>query len=678
MPPEKTLETPTKRGASAEELAKKQKEISVAEFFERNKHILGFGSSTRALLTAVKEGVDNSLDACEEARILPTIFVEIQHEKGDRYRIIAEDNGPGIVKEVVPNVFGRLLYGSRFHDIRQSRGQQGIGISAAVMYGQLTTGHPALVHSKIASEEYAHYLEIEINTARNKPKVVKKDLVKFSDPEGRGKESGVRVEIRMEGKYPQARRYFMEYFRSTAIVNPHLRLRFTEPDGNVLVYERVTDKLPPLAHSIKPHPYGIEMGTLLKMAGTTTAKTMATFLREDFSQVSRRIAKLICLNAGVEEKKRPGLLKRNQAQRMIKAIMEVRIQPPSSECLSPIGETLIKKGLRKELKAEFIVTSVREPRSHSGSPFLVEAGIVYGSYDASPSVGRSAVGTGTVAGSGEQEILSEEEKKKRMEKSASTPVTILRFANRVPLLYQQKSGVISRAIESINWRNYGLEQRGGRGIPTGPVTMLVHVASTNVPFTSEAKEAIADIEIIRSEAELALRQCGRKLNVHIKRKKKRGVHREKLKIIEKLLPEINSKTCQVLGLPKPTIAPVIGEIMNSYMFMGDVRYNASRRMHTISTSIANYTRTSKKFRLFIEIPHKALITDVNPGHKMVKWNSVIWEVPAIPPGEKRKFSFNILGFDEDEIDEVEVFQKGLNESYVFGAELWMEPEDEEN
>ncbi|HEB37778.1 MAG TPA: DNA topoisomerase VI subunit B, partial [Thermoplasmatales archaeon] len=145
----------------AYELAKKQREISVAEFFERNKHILGFGNPTRAIVTAVKEAVDNSLDACEDARIPPDIVVEIREgEREGECLIAVEDNGPGIVEKHIPPIFGKLLYGSRFHAIRQSRGQQGIGISAVVLYGQLSTGKHAKILSKIGENEPAYLYEI--------------------------------------------------------------------------------------------------------------------------------------------------------------------------------------------------------------------------------------------------------------------------------------------------------------------------------------------------------------------------------------------------------------------------------------------------------------------------------------------------------------------------------------
>ncbi|MCK4521165.1 MAG: ATP-binding protein, partial [Nanoarchaeota archaeon] len=166
-------------GAIAEELAKKQRDISVAAFFEKNRHLLGFDNKRKALLTVIKEAVDNSVDACEEADVLPEISIELIDLGNDRFRVIVEDNGPGIIKKQIPPVFARLLYGSKFHKLSQTRGQQGIGISAAVMYSQLTTGKPSKITSKIKNKPEAHYYELHIDIAHNKPDILKDESTKW-------------------------------------------------------------------------------------------------------------------------------------------------------------------------------------------------------------------------------------------------------------------------------------------------------------------------------------------------------------------------------------------------------------------------------------------------------------------------------------------------------------------
>jgi len=212
---------------TAHDLAKKQKEISVAEFFERNKHILGFGNPTRALVTSIKEAVDNSLDACEEVNILPDISVQItNHEEDDECTIIIEDNGPGVVKKQIKHIFGRLLYGSRFHAVRQSRGQQGIGISAVVLYGQLTTGKHATITSKIQEDHPAAVIELAINTNKNRAETISRDTTHWEKP------TGTRIEVHIQADYVRGKRYVYEYLKNTSIVNPHAQITYIDPDGS--------------------------------------------------------------------------------------------------------------------------------------------------------------------------------------------------------------------------------------------------------------------------------------------------------------------------------------------------------------------------------------------------------------------------------------------------------------
>jgi DNA topoisomerase VI subunit B len=243
----------------AEEMALKQKEIGVAEFFARNRHLLGFDNKKKALMTTIKEAVDNSLDACEEAGILPEINVMLTDMGNDRYKVIIEDNGPGIVKAQLGRIFAKLLYGSKFHKLAQSRGQQGIGISAAVMYGQLTTGKPAKITSKIGPNEPAHYVEIKLDTKHNEPIYLKEETTDWYV------DHGTKIEIELEGSYQKGSQSIDEYLKQTAITNPHTTIIYTTPKAEQIIFPRITDVLPPKVKEIKPHPYGIELGTLISM-----------------------------------------------------------------------------------------------------------------------------------------------------------------------------------------------------------------------------------------------------------------------------------------------------------------------------------------------------------------------------------------------------------------------------
>jgi len=265
---------------TAADLAEKQREISVSEFFTKNRHLLGFDSPAKALLTTVKEAVDNALDACEEAGILPDVLIEIQSISETRYRVAVQDNGPGIVKAQIPKIFGQLLYGSKFHRLRQSRGQQGIGISAAGMYGQLTTGKPITVISRVGANKPAHKFDIQIDTRRNAPVVTADDEVKWEP------EHGTRVEIEIEATYKKGRHSVDGYVEQTAMANPHAAITYVAPDGERLALDRVAAELPKEPLEIKPHPHGVELGILLKMLHETKARNLKGFLSGEFSRVS--------------------------------------------------------------------------------------------------------------------------------------------------------------------------------------------------------------------------------------------------------------------------------------------------------------------------------------------------------------------------------------------------------
>ncbi|MEW5937550.1 MAG: DNA topoisomerase VI subunit B [Candidatus Thermoplasmatota archaeon] len=614
----------------AETLARKQKEISVAEFFERNKQVLGFDSLSRALITGVKEGVDNSLDACEEAGMLPDISVKVEQLDKNEYRITAEDNGPGIVERNIPNVFARLLFGSRFHAVRQSRGQQGIGISAVVMYGQLTTGKPATVRSKVAEKDVAVEMDLILDTKSNMPKILGKDYVIWE------REHGTYVSVALKGRYVAGKQSVLEYLRGTAIVNPHAQILFTDPSGTVYAFKRASDVLPAPVAEVKPHPEGIELGTLMNMAKATKSTRMSSFLKTEFSRISDRVAKEICEKAQVPLELKPKALRIEQAKRIIDAIGGVRIMAPETTCLSPIGEVLIKKGLKNVLgglKPSFYAPPVtRKPKVYSGHPFMVEVGLVYGG-----------------------------------EMPSDQPVEILRFANRVPLLYQQGACAITAAVENIDWRNYGLEQRGGKGIPYGPGIVLVHCASTKIPFTSEAKEAIANVPEIREEIENALRGCARALKLHLAKSARRSKTREKFEIVQRLLPKIAEKCSGIVKKPVPDLAPAITRIMDIVWVDDKVEYVNSR--HRAVIEIYNYTQTGKKLDFYAVVPNGHLVLgSVQPRPAEVREGRIHWELKRIPSMERLVLGFELEGLDKEMYDENELYSAGVDPSRVIGAE----------
>ena len=312
---------------TAERMAQNQKQVSISEFFEKNKHFLGFDSLTRSLITAVKEAVDNSLDACEEARILPNIRVKITKidDKKDIIELQTEDNGPGIPKRSIEKVFGQLLFGSRFHAIRQSRGQQGIGITGVVMYSQLTTGRKTHVRSKIATETSAAVVDIGLDTRKNKATKTNEDREIWELPDGTIKEHGLEITCRMKAKYQRGRQSVYQYLRMTSIVNPHADITFEDPDGEVHHWPRVTERLPRKVEGIKPHPHGIHLGTLQRMCTESTDSRMTSFLYKNFSGVSTRAAKELLQAAEIDEKAKPKSMKAEQYRALIEAFQGERM-----------------------------------------------------------------------------------------------------------------------------------------------------------------------------------------------------------------------------------------------------------------------------------------------------------------------------------------------------------------
>jgi len=616
----------------AEELAKKQREISISEFFERNKQILGYDSPTKALLTVVKELCENSLDACEDAGILPDVSVSIQKSGKDEFLVAAEDNGPGIVKKEVANVFGRLLYGSRFHVLAQKRGQQGIGVSGAILYGQTTTGKPTRIRSRPAEMDVAYEVDLIIDIRRNRPSIQKEDFVAWDKPHG------TRVEIPLKSRYVTGKQSPFEYLKATAIVNPHARITYLPPEGEPIVFERVTEELPPKTVEIKPHPYGIELGTFLAMAKETKSYKLSAFLAEEFSRISARVAKEICEKAGVPPEMKPKSLDLQEVKAILDAIKEVKIMAPSTDCLSPIGEKLIKKGLKNvlgALKPEFFSPPLtRDPVVWQGNPFQIEVGIVYGG-DLPP----------------------------------DQPVDVLRFANRVPLLYQAGACAITQAVQSVDWRRYGLEQRGGEGLPYGPAIILVHVGSVKVPYTSEAKEAVASIPEIMEEIDLALKECGRRLKTHLTKKARRAKTREKFDIVQRILPKIAEKSAKIVGKKVPNLDATVTKIMGVIWIEEAIAYDAKAKKHTVTIDLHNFTSAGKKFNLHALLPRSAKLGAVDPKPKEVRDDGkVTWELKRINSVEKGTVTIELLGLDKEEYDESELYVSGVSPELVIGAE----------
>jgi DNA topoisomerase-6 subunit B len=583
-------------------MAQKQREISISEFFTKNRHLLGFDNPSKALLTTIKEAVDNSLDACEEAGILPEITIQVRDlgyerrvqgqpeeagpkraggsggphppdstadlTKGEgRFAVVVEDGGPGIVKAQVPKIFGKLLYGSKFHRLKQSRGQQGIGISAAAMYGQLTTGQPIRVVSRTARGRPAHLFEIQIDTRKNNPVVTRDDELREWHLD-----HGTRVELEIVANWQQGQKFVNRYVEHTALANPHATVHYLRPKQEPLTFPRATEDLPKEALEIKPHPHGVELGALMLMAAESKSHDLKGFLGSSFSRVSPAVADEVLKAAGLKDRIKPRELAEDRAlaEKLHAAISATKIMSPPTQVLSPIGDDLMRRGLvsflsviesegpeengdaqldldsagkrkktRKEKEAAaaapevpdappeegvekirghnyFIATVTRPPKVYRGNPFQVEVGLAYG-------------------GSW----------------PADKPIELFRFANRVPLLFQRSACGMTEAIVKTDWRNYLMSQPRG-SLPVGPMALLVHIASVWVPFTSEAKEAVAHYPEITREIQLAAQECGRKLAAHIRRKQHADYQAQRRSIFELYIEEVAQALGKITGKsPQP-------------------------------------------------------------------------------------------------------------------------------
>ncbi len=519
----------------------RQREISVSEFFTKNRHLLGFDNPRKALLTCVKEAVDNALDACEEAGILPEVVVSVEAvangdappppSQASRFRITVTDNGPGIVRQQIPRIFAKLLYGSKFHRLRMSRGQQGIGISAAGMYGQLTTGKPVRIISRTGARAPAHYFEVQIDTKKNEPQILEKKQIDWDS------QRGTQVTMEVEGRYQKGRASVDEYIEQTIIANPHVKLTYLTPEGETKEHPRTYPDLPPAPREIKPHPYGIELGMLLTMLQDTKSHSLSGFLASDFSRVSPPLAEEICKTAGLSPRARPRDIHGQPSETLYKAIQSTRIMAPPTNCLSPIGEKAILSGLYQQIKGEFYTAVSRPPAVYRGNPFVIEAGLAYGR---GPEHGEDSQAKKPIP-------LAEGEAQQNDHELAR----VIRYANRVPLLYQQAACVISKAVLDTTWRHYGVSQSKG-AFPSGPMVIFVHMASVWVPFTSESKEAIAGYDEIRKEITLALRECGRRLGAFLRRRERAHSEYRRRNIFELYIEEVVESCNRLKGGRLPT------------------------------------------------------------------------------------------------------------------------------
>lgn len=578
----------------ASSMAKKIREISISEFFAKNRHLLGFDNPVKSLLTTVREAVDNALDACEEARILPSIQIVITELSESRYLVSIEDNGPGILKSHLPNIFGKLLYGSKFHRLKQSRGQQGIGISAAVMYGQMTTGKPADIISKTGKNKPVHRLSLAIDTKNNAPKVLKDDLL--VNPHWQAKISGTKISLELEGAYKEGKHGVLSYLRQSALSNPHAEMTFTDPKNRVHEFPRLVNKPPIEPKEIKPHPLGIELGTLIQFMHDAKNQSVAEFLKNEFSRVTEENAKEICMGAKIKPTMKAVKADRADVEAIFKSIQEAKLMAPPTNCLSPLNEDSIIKALywffveasrlkesgedqepREEpVKLEKIEKIAKLEKPTKSKKKAAQEEFEFLSPGALPDVEEATKIDSKIhdlTNTQEKAVLSEEEGffvtavtrppsvyrgnpfqiEVGIFYGRSLPsdalVEVCRYANRVPLQYQAAACAMTKAVMAAPWKLYGLQQSRG-ALPLGPVVIMVSMSSVWVPYTSESKEAVAHYPEIVKELRLALMEGGRRLQRFLNKRKRQTDEAKKRSYIEKYLDPIQEALSEILGEKK--------------------------------------------------------------------------------------------------------------------------------
>jgi len=492
-------------------------EISAADFFYRNRDIAGFTNPSRAIFAAVRELVENSLDAAESLRIPPEVYVRLSYEgeasaETQIYRLRVEDNGIGIPPRHIPSAFGQVLFGSKYK-LKQQRGTFGLGGKMAILYGQITTHQPAYITSSTEmSKIYMYKLMIDIQ--RNRPLILDRKVL-INKEQWRG----TIVEFSLEGDYFRAMPKLLEYFKQTAMVNPYANLTFVDPKGRLYRFTRVTKEMPVPPKETKPHPYGVDVELLQRLIQITPYKNMLEFLKNHFHRVGEITAQKFLEFSSLSPSKNPKKLAHEEIVRLMHMLKKYReFLPPDASCLSPISEDLLKAGILKELKPEFVVVHQRKPATYAGHPFIVEFGLAYG---------------GEVPKRGN--------------------FIVYRFANRIPLLYDEASDVSVRVITAMNWRRYRVN-------PDMPIAILVHICSTKVPYKTVGKEFIADRPEVRREIANGLREVARQIQHFMSKREHVDRERKRLGVFSKYLPKIAQFSTQLAGKQKP---PDIEKLLTS-------------------------------------------------------------------------------------------------------------------
>ncbi len=497
-------------------MASKITTSSTAEYFSKNLQQVGFSSQVKAVLTTLKEAVDNALDACEESGILPEVSVWVEKvgagslKNSDQIKIIVEDNGPGIDPDDLPKVFGEYLASSKFGKGRCSRGQQGIGISAATTWAQLTSAMGARVTTKTSSMRKAVRCIVEVDIKHNKGVVKDKDTFDWNRP------SGTRVEFVIDGRIQlNGEAGLVNYITGTSLVNPHLTLHYQLPDEPKQTIKRVSETIPEIPEATEPHPHTMKLGEFIAHSHLFGKSKVSTWLKTGFSRVHEGVLKDLVkakLSKGILDKSVDNL-NEVQFKELFMAIQNQPLMAPSTKSVLSIGEDAMAKSIQRLGNVDFFSVISRKPTICDFKPIQVEVAVA------------------------RLEDKSVE---------ADAPVQVLRFANRVPLQFDKSSCAIVQSIQSVNWRAYGLGQPR-ESLPQGPYIIAVSVVSPFIKFKNASKETIDSSDELVEEIRRALMQAGQKLSRHIRREDKAADLEEKIRHIQQFGPILVEGLCRITG-----------------------------------------------------------------------------------------------------------------------------------
>src|SRR5690349_11938020 len=501
-------------------------EISAADFFYRNRDIAGFTSPSRSIYSTIRELVENSLDACETGGIPPDIYVRLLHESGPldapgTYILRVEDNGIGVPGDVIPSAFGQVLYGSKYK-LRQTRGTFGLGGKMALLYGQITTHGEAQISSSTNPKQKITEIGLRTDIQHNKPIVLKKK----TRPNG-SHWKGTIIEFKTEADYSRAMPRILEYFKQTAIIVPYANLTFVDPRGRFYHFTRGTATVPPAPTESSPHPHGVDVETVQHMLKLTTTKTLQEFLRKHFQRIGETTARKFLLYAKLGSRKTPRNLTSSDIVTLVGAMKSYDgVLSPDPTCLSPLGEELLATGIKKELGiteddvkngTAYVTTLQRKPATYSGFPFIIEVGVASGKQIENPG-----------------------------------KIQLFRFANKIPLLFDEASDVSWKVIDGIDWRGYRVTPN------ETPLAIFVHVCSTKIPYKTVGKEFIADRPEVEHEILNAIREASRNLRIYLSRREHLAAEKKRVDVFEKYLPKVAIFSTKLSRSKKePDIKPLL-------------------------------------------------------------------------------------------------------------------------